>query len=67
MNLPLTFLNKGEKYTAKIYKDGEGADFLTNPYPITIVEQEVTSETVLQINQAAGGGTAIILTPQITM
>lgn len=64
MQLPLSFLDKGKLYKATIYKDGNGADYRTNPYPIEIEEQEVTSETVLRILQAAGGGTAIILTPQ---
>ena len=61
MQLPLSFLDKGKRYKAVIYRDGDKADYRTNPYPVIIEEQEVTSESTLQIAQAPGGGTGIIL------
>lgn len=63
MQLPLSFLDKGKRYKATIYKDGDGADYRTNPYPVEIEEQEVTSQSTLRIPQAPGGGTALIFTP----
>ncbi|MBD9091287.1 MAG: hypothetical protein EGQ20_01955, partial [Bacteroides oleiciplenus] len=44
------------------HRDGDKADYRTNPYPVIIEEQEVTGESTLQIAQAPGGGTGIILT-----
>jgi len=64
MKVTLSFLEKGTTYKAKIFKDGPEAHFNTNPYPVTIEEMEVNAETLLEIEQAAGGGTAIILTKQ---
>jgi alpha-glucosidase len=59
LSLPLDFLDKGSTYSAKIYKDGIGADFKTNPYPVAIEEMKVTAETILNLKLAPGGGTAI--------
>lgn len=61
LSLPLTFLDKDSKYKAKIFKDGEGAEYKTNPYPVTIEETEVSSETILNLELATSGGAAIIL------
>ncbi len=57
--ISLTFLDSGCKYRAVIYKDGCDADWERNPYPVEIVQQDVTSESVLEIPQARSGGTAI--------
>ncbi len=62
--LPLAFLDAGTTYKAKIFADGAGADYRTNPYPVLIEEKEVTAETVLPLALAPGGGTAIILTKE---
>ena len=62
LDLPLTFLDKGVTYKAKIFKDGKDAEYKTNPYPVDIEEKEVTAETVLNLQLATSGGTAIILT-----
>lgn len=64
LTLPLDFLEVGVRYTAKIFRDGVGADYLSNPYPVVIEEMEVTSETVLSLQLATSGGTAIRLIPQ---
>jgi alpha-glucosidase len=64
MNFRLSFLDKGCAYTAKIFKDGYQANYIDNPYPVDVEEMNVTDETVLNIEQAPGGGTAIIITKQ---
>jgi len=58
-NVPLNFLTAGKKYLAEIYKDGEDADWQTNPYSIEIVEEEVTGSSILKIRLAPGGGMAV--------
>lgn len=58
-SISLSFLDPGCRYRAVIYKDGCDADWETNPYPVEIVQHDVTSETVLEIPQARSGGTAI--------
>lgn len=59
LSLPLDFLDKGASYKATIYEDGTGADYQTNPYPVKISEQEVTVNSLLRLQLAPGGGTAI--------
>jgi len=63
LNVPLSFLDSGKTYTAEIYADGAGADYNTNPYPVAITKQTVTSTSVLNLKLAAGGGTAVKFTP----
>lgn len=62
LSMPLTFLDKNSNYKAKIFRDGKGADYKTNPYPLDIEEIKVTSTTILNLNLAPGGGTAIMIT-----
>ena len=62
-NVPLTFLDAGKSYTADIYADGPGADWLTNPTPVKITHRTVTRATVLRIALAKGGGQAIRIRP----
>lgn len=57
--LSLDFLETGKTYTAKIYKDSEETDYLTNPTAISITEQEVTRGDQLEVNMAAAGGFAV--------
>lgn len=64
LSLPLTFLDSGEKYKAKIFKDAKDADYKANPYKVEIQEMDVTSDTVLNLELATSGGTAIILRKQ---
>ena len=53
----------GKEYEAEIYADGAGANYKTNPYPVTISKQKVNNKTVLNLKLAAGGGTAIKFSP----
>lgn len=64
LKLALDFLDQGKTYRAVIYKDGEDAHWDDNPLSLQISEQEVTSETVLNLNLAPGGGQAISIFPK---
>ena len=63
LEAPLSFLDPGRTYRAEIYRDGPGAHWRTNPYEMEIEEMLVTSETVLSLRLAAGGGQAVRFTP----
>lgn len=63
LNITLSFLDSGKTYSAEIYADGPGANYKTNPYPVSIVKQTVTNTSILNLKLAAGGGTAIKFTP----
>jgi alpha-glucosidase len=62
LSVPLSFLEAGKSYKAEIYADGAEADYKTNPYPVTIATKTVNSKTVLDLNLAPGGGTAVRFT-----
>jgi alpha-glucosidase len=59
VQVPLDFLEPGRPYTAQIYRDGEGADWKTNPYAITVEERAVGHDEVLSLWLAPGGGAAV--------
>ncbi|NJC04277.1 alpha-glucosidase [Sphingomonas kaistensis] len=59
LNLPLTFLEAGKRYRAEIYRDGEGADFRTNPRAIAIEKRTVTAADRMAVRMAPGGGFAV--------
>jgi alpha-glucosidase len=59
VKVDFSFLDAGRTYTAKIYSDGEGADWETNPYPVAIEEQPVNNASTLTLRLAPGGGAAI--------
>lgn len=63
LKVSLSFLDSGKSYKAEVYADGDGADYKTNPYPVSMSSKTVNSTTILDINLAAGGGTAIKFTP----
>ena len=56
---PLTFLTADGAYEAQIYRDGPGADFRTDPQPLTIERRRVTAHDSLTIEMAPGGGAAV--------
>ncbi len=60
-DVALSFLPQGATYSAEIYADGPGANWLTNPYPVSISRQTVNSASHLKVDLAAGGGQAIRL------
>ncbi len=64
INVPLDFLVEDQDYVATIYRDGEEADWQTNPLDYVIEEKELDHATVLELRLAAGGGTAIRFRPE---
>ena len=63
LTIGLSFLDEGRKYQARIYADGDDADWETNPTAIDIHDKSVASDTILTVGLAAGGGQAVILKP----
>ncbi len=63
MTIPLDMLTEGQTYLATIYRDGEEAEWETNPYDYEIEEQKVSATDVLQLRMASGGGLAIEIKP----
>lgn len=61
IEIAFDFLEEGQTYQARIYKDGPEADYKTNPKAIDIQSIEINKQTVLKFNLARGGGLAISL------
>jgi alpha-glucosidase len=61
VEMPLAFLDADRRYEAQIYRDGEGADWKTNPFAIAIEKRAVRRADTLRIWLAPGGGAAIRL------
>ncbi|MEL6569735.1 MAG: glycoside hydrolase family 97 catalytic domain-containing protein, partial [Pseudomonadota bacterium] len=61
VTVPLTFLDPELLYSAQIYRDGPGADWDTNPYPISITTMKANTGSTLRLPMAAGGGFAVRL------
>lgn len=59
LDIPFSFLEPGKKYTATIYSDADDADYAHNPQSYKIEDIEVTSESIIPIKMARGGGFAI--------
>lgn len=62
--LNFDFLDEGATYQATIYRDGDNADWQTNPEAYEIEKMTVTNKTTLSIRLAKGGGCAISLIKQ---
>lgn len=59
LDIPFSFLEPGKKYTATIYSDADDADYAHNPQSYKIEDIEVTSDSIIPIKMARGGGFAI--------
>src|SRR4029079_14331608 len=59
LDVALDFLKPGQRYRAEIYRDGDDADYRTNPRSIVIEQRIVTSTDRMAMRIAAGGGTAV--------
>ncbi|HJW46504.1 MAG TPA: glycoside hydrolase family 97 protein [Lysobacter sp.] len=59
LEVPLSFLDRSRRYTAQIYRDGDGADWKTQPFAFARESREVTSADMLTVRLAPGGGQAI--------
>ncbi|WP_299596879.1 glycoside hydrolase family 97 protein [uncultured Microbulbifer sp.] len=57
----LSFLNKDLSYTATIYRDGEKADYRSNPEDYVIETRKVKAGDTVRAQLAPGGGMAISL------
>jgi alpha-glucosidase len=65
LSLPLDFLDRGKRYTAEIYRDGDAADYRNeHRFDLVTETRTVTAADTLQLRLAPGGGQAIRLTPQ---
>ncbi|MBV4359642.1 glycoside hydrolase family 97 protein [Parasegetibacter sp. MAH-26] len=62
-NIPLDFLDKGKKYIAVVYADGDKADWKDNPESYKIQKLKVDAKTKLNLKLAPGGGAAISIMP----
>lgn len=59
ITVPLDFLEPGRRYTAQIYRDGEGAGWRTDPRSLVIESREVGAGDTLVLAMASGGGQAV--------
>jgi len=59
IDVALSFLAPGRRYRAEIYRDGDRADYRTNPRDIAIEQRTVTSGDRLALRIAPGGGAAV--------
>lgn len=58
-NVPMSFLDAGANYEVTLYADSEDADYKTNPQSYVISKVSVTSESVVPVRMAPGGGFAM--------
>jgi len=61
VDVPLNFLDAGITYEAQIYRDGDKADYRTNPRSIVIEKRQVDRNSRLRLRLAPGGGAAVRL------
>lgn len=59
LDISLSFLDPKRAYVAEIYRDGDNADWDTNPYPVIIEKKDVKACDSMTLRLAPGGGTAI--------
>jgi alpha-glucosidase len=59
LDVKLDFLEAGRTYQAQIYRDGDDADWKTNPHALAIETRPVRQGDSLTLRLAAGGGQAI--------
>lgn len=59
VDVALAFLDPGKRYRAEIYRDGDSADYRTNPRDMVIEQRVVTSRDRMTMRIAPGGGAAV--------
>jgi hypothetical protein len=64
LNMDFSFLDKGKKYTATIYRDAPDASWDKNPEAYVIEKITITNKSKLTLKLAPGGGTAISIIAQ---
>jgi alpha-glucosidase len=63
LKAPLNFLDPDKIYMAEIYRDGEQADWVKNPYDFRIEKRIVDYQTTFTLRLAPGGGQAVRFRP----
>ena len=63
LTIPLNFLPPDKDFRCTIYCDAEDAHFKSNPTAYTITHKQVSTQSVLSLFLAPGGGCAILLQP----
>lgn len=63
LEVPLEFLDEGQKYMAEIYADAPETDLESNPTAYIISRHIVTKDTILKMKLAESGGQAVSLFP----
>jgi len=58
-DVALDFLEPGRRYRAEIYRDGDTADYRTNPRDIVIEQRIMTANDRMAMRIAPGGGAAV--------
>lgn len=61
ITVDLDFLDRGKSYRAQVYRDGDKADWKTNPYDLVIENKAVKRGDQLTLPMAGSGGAAIRL------
>ncbi len=61
--VPLDFLDADRRYDAQVYRDGDDADWKTNPYAIAIEDFILIDADRLELPLAPGGGAAVRFSP----
>ena len=59
----LSFLTPGKRYSAEIYRDGEGANWETAPFAFVRETRVVGSGDRIKLQLGAGGGAAVRFVP----
>ncbi|WP_405054487.1 glycoside hydrolase family 97 protein [Thalassotalea fonticola] len=59
LTIKLDFLSENKQYIAEIYRDGENANWIDNPYEMIIEQKNVKQTDTLTLPLATSGGVAI--------
>ena len=59
LEVPLSFLEPGRRYTAQVYRDGDGAHWRDAPFDFVRESRDVEAGQMLRLRLAAGGGQAV--------
>lgn len=61
LELPMDFLEKGVTYEAVVMEDGDDAHYLLNREQLKVRRQQVTSDSVVRVKLAPGGGSCLLI------
>ena len=63
LQVPLSFLTPGKRYTAEIYRDGDDAHYRDHRVALGTERRDVQGSDTLTLRLAPGGGQAIRFVP----